>query len=56
MTKPIALSLQDLAPVAEGTSTVEALANTIELARLGDYLGYTRLWYAEHHGMPSIAS
>src|SRR5690606_40714496 len=28
----------------------------IELARLGDELGFTRVWYAEHHGMPSIAS
>jgi len=56
MTKPIALSMQDLAPVAEGTSTIEALAHTVELAKLGDDLGFTRLWYAEHHGMPSIAS
>src|SRR5688500_2478005 len=50
------LSILDLAPVAEGTSTPDALQAILDLARLGDELGYTRLWYAEHHGMPSIAS
>ncbi|HEY9010191.1 MAG TPA: LLM class flavin-dependent oxidoreductase [Devosia sp.] len=50
------LSILDLAPVAEGTSTSDALRKVIDLAKLGDELGYTRLWYAEHHGMPSIAS
>ena len=56
MTAPFALSLQDLAPIAEGSSTAEAMAETIALAQTADQLGYTRLWYAEHHGMPSIAS
>ncbi|MDB5541915.1 MAG: 5,10-methylene tetrahydromethanopterinreductase [Devosia sp.] len=50
------LSILDLAPVSEGTSTSDALRNIVKLARLGDELGFTRLWYAEHHGMPSIAS
>ena len=56
MSLPFALSIQDLAPIAEGTSTADAMAETIKLAQLGDALGFTRLWYAEHHGMPSIAS
>lgn len=56
MSLPFALSIQDLAPIAEGTSTADAMAETIKLAQLGDELGFTRLWYAEHHGMPSIAS
>ena len=54
MTLP--LSILDLAPVPEGTSSSDALRHIVDLARLGDELGYTRLWYAEHHGMPSIAS
>ncbi|ODT80048.1 MAG: 5,10-methylene tetrahydromethanopterin reductase [Pelagibacterium sp. SCN 64-44] len=56
MPAPFALSLQDLAPIAEGTSTQAAMAETVRLAQAADSLGYERLWYAEHHGMPSIAS
>ena len=56
MTNSLPLSILDLAPVADGTSTSDALRHILDLARLGDELGYTRLWYAEHHGMPSIAS
>lgn len=54
MTLP--LSILDLAPVSDGTSTATALQEIIRLAQLGDELGFTRVWYAEHHGMPSIAS
>lgn len=54
MTLP--LSILDLAPVPEGTTSAQALQNIVDLARLGDELGFTRVWYAEHHGMPSIAS
>ncbi len=50
------LSILDLAPVPEGTGSAEALHNIVSLAQLGDQLGYTRVWYAEHHGIPSIAS
>ena len=50
------LSMQDLAPIAQGTTTEQAMAETVLLAQEADRLGYTRLWYAEHHGMPSIAS
>lgn len=56
MPAPFDLSLQDLAPIAQGTSTQQAMAETILLAQEADRLGYARLWYAEHHGMPSIAS
>ena len=50
------LSILDLAPVPEGTTSSQALQNIVNLARLGDELGFRRVWYAEHHGMPSIAS
>jgi len=52
----VSLSILDLAPVGEGQSPVDALARTVNLARLGERLGYTRYWVAEHHGMPGIAS
>ena len=49
-------SLLDLSPVAEGQTTAEALANTLDLARHAEALGYHRFWLAEHHNMPGIAS
>lgn len=53
---PLPLSILDLAPVPEGTTSSQALQNIVDLAKLGDQLGFRRVWYAEHHGMPSIAS
>jgi luciferase family oxidoreductase group 1 len=53
---PLPLSILDLAPVPDGTTSTAALRRIVDLARLGDELGFARLWYAEHHGMPSIAS
>ncbi len=50
------LSVLDLSPVPSGATSASALADTLELARLTDDLGYLRYWVAEHHGMPGIAS
>jgi luciferase family oxidoreductase group 1 len=52
----IPLSVLDLAPVVTGSTPSAALANTLELARLVDGLGFRRYWLAEHHNMPGIAS
>lgn len=52
----IALSVLDLAPVGGDTGGALAIRNTVELARRAEALGYTRVWYAEHHGMPGVAS
>ncbi|MCE6960108.1 LLM class flavin-dependent oxidoreductase [Cereibacter sphaeroides] len=49
-------SVLDLAPVSEGATVSEALANTVELARHAEALGFRRYWLAEHHAMPGIAS
>jgi luciferase family oxidoreductase group 1 len=50
------LSVLELAPVGDGSTPAEALAGAVELARLAERLGYERLWVAEHHNMPGIAS
>ena len=50
------LSVLDLVPVPEGGSAAEALRRTVETARHAERLGYARYWFAEHHGMPSVAS
>ncbi|MGQ4659498.1 MsnO8 family LLM class oxidoreductase [Lysobacter sp. F6437] len=49
-------SLLDLAPVTEGNDIGQAFANTLDLARNAERLGYHRYWLAEHHNMPGIAS
>lgn len=51
------LSILDLATVSHGQPTAEALRQSLELAAVADRLGrFERLWFAEHHNMPSIAS
>jgi len=49
-------SLLDLSPVPEGATIADALANTLDLARHAEGLGFHRYWLAEHHNMPGIAS
>ena len=48
-------SVLDQSPIGEGTTGADALANTLDLARLADELGYHRYWVAEHHGTPMLA-
>lgn len=50
------LSVLDLAMVAEGQSSSQALAATTRLAVRADELGYLRFWVAEHHNMATVAS
>jgi luciferase family oxidoreductase group 1 len=54
MTPP--LSILDLAIVGEHQAVRESLDATVVLARHAEQLGFRRIWYAEHHNMPSIAS
>lgn len=53
---PLPLSILDLATVARDQTVAEALAGTVALARKAEETGYRRVWYAEHHNMPGIAS
>ncbi|MFI7047416.1 LLM class flavin-dependent oxidoreductase [Streptosporangium sandarakinum] len=52
----VPLSILDLAPVGRGFTATQALAGSTELARRAEEWGYHRIWVAEHHGMPSVAS
>ncbi|KAB7745335.1 MsnO8 family LLM class oxidoreductase [Nostocoides sp. F2B08] len=52
----VPLSILDLAVVRRGRPVAEALAESVTLAQDADRLGFTRLWFAEHHNMPGIAS
>ena len=51
-----ALSVLDLAPIVEGGTACQALANSLDLARHAERLGYKRYWVAEHHNIRGIAS
>ncbi|MCC3772535.1 LLM class flavin-dependent oxidoreductase, partial [Streptomyces sp. UNOC14_S4] len=53
---PVPLSVLDLATVGSGRTAGQALATTVELAKLAERRGYHRFWVAEHHSMPGIAS
>jgi luciferase family oxidoreductase group 1 len=54
--KPVTLSILDLASIAAGSTPSIALRNTLDLARHAENWGYHRFWVAEHHNMPGIAS
>src|SRR5450755_3339500 len=49
-------SVLDLAPVRVNGTIAEAFRNTVDLARHAEQWGFARLWLAEHHNMPGIAS
>jgi luciferase family oxidoreductase group 1 len=46
----------DQAPIPEGTTSGEALRQSLDLAARAERLGYARYWVAEHHGSPGVAS
>lgn len=53
----IPLSILDLAIVREGQSVAQALGESVTLAQHAEKLGcFQRIWFAEHHNMPAIAS
>ena len=52
----LALSVLDLSPVDAGSTSAQALHDTVDLARHADRLGFTRYWLAEHHNMTAVAS
>lgn len=53
MTLP--LSILDLAHIGDD-GIAESFRASVELAQKAEGWGYTRIWFAEHHNMPSIAS
>ncbi|TFC70027.1 LLM class flavin-dependent oxidoreductase [Cryobacterium sp. TMS1-20-1] len=52
----IPLSILDLAPIAPGETARESFAASVALAQTAEKHGYERVWYAEHHNMPTIGS
>ena len=52
----VRLSVLDLAFVGRGQSPADAFDASVRLARSAELHDFTRVWYAEHHNMPDIAS
>lgn len=52
----VPLSILDLVFINEGNNPSNALANSVRVAKEAEALGYHRIWVAEHHNFPSIAS
>jgi luciferase family oxidoreductase group 1 len=53
--KRVLLSVLDQSPVPEGSTPAQALANSIDLAKHVERLGYHRYWMSEHHAMDLLA-
>lgn len=53
---PYPLSILDFAAIEEGGTAAESFRDSLALAQHAEKLGYRRIWYAEHHNMPTIAS
>ncbi|WP_265444863.1 LLM class flavin-dependent oxidoreductase [Flexivirga meconopsidis] len=52
----VPLSILDLVPISAGSTTQDALNQSVALAQRADQLGYQRYWYAEHHNTATFAS
>ncbi|MBC7485659.1 MAG: LLM class flavin-dependent oxidoreductase [Cytophagaceae bacterium] len=55
MSHTIKLSVLDQSPIRRGGTAVQALKESVQLAKLADRLGYTRYWVSEHHNTTSLA-
>lgn len=53
--RKLRISVLDQSPIRRGSNAVEALQESIKLAKLADRLGYTRYWLSEHHNTRSLA-
>ena len=49
------LSILDQSPISYNQTAHEALQGSMNLAKMGEELGYIRYWIAEHHAIPDIA-
>lgn len=50
------ISILDLVPLRNDGGPSAALRASLELAQDAEALGYSRMWYAEHHNMTTIGS
>lgn len=49
-------SVLDLVPVAKGSTPLQSMQKSLELAQHVETLGFERFWISEHHNMESLVS
>jgi luciferase family oxidoreductase group 1 len=49
------ISILDQSPISSGKTAGEALQESMKLAQIGEKLGYTRYWIAEHHDISGLS-
>ncbi|UOR11888.1 LLM class flavin-dependent oxidoreductase [Halobacillus amylolyticus] len=49
------ISILDQSPISAGTTAGQALQESMKLAQIGEELGYTRYWIAEHHDISGLS-
>lgn len=52
----VPLSLIDFATIFEGERPGDSFKRSVAMAQKAEALGFKRIWYAEHHNMPTISS
>ncbi|EPD26634.1 LLM class flavin-dependent oxidoreductase [Actinotignum schaalii] len=52
----VPLSVLDFATRYDGEAPAAALHRCVDLAKRAEAAGYTRVWYTEHHNMPTVIS
>ncbi|GAB3691541.1 LLM class flavin-dependent oxidoreductase [Corynebacterium nasicanis] len=50
------LSLIDFCHIYPGETARDSMRRSVDMAQRAERLGFHRIWYAEHHNMPHIAS
>ncbi|MDO4929124.1 MAG: LLM class flavin-dependent oxidoreductase [Corynebacterium sp.] len=50
------LSVLDFARIFDGETPGKSFERSVQFAQHAEQLGFSRVWYAEHHNMPTIAS
>ena len=50
------LSILDFCTIYEGETAGQSMQRSVEMAQLAEELGFSRMWYTEHHNMPTITS
>lgn len=50
------ISILDLTRIQSGFTSAETVQQSIEAAQIAEQLGYSRIWFAEHHNSAGLAS